>query len=62
MYKDLKEITEDHELTLEVYQKMHYLERVIKESLRLYPPVPAFGRLATEDIVLPASKYHIYDM
>ncbi|CAH1398402.1 unnamed protein product [Nezara viridula] len=59
LYKDLKEITEDSELTIDVYHKMHYLERIIKESLRLYPPVPAFGRLATQDIVLPTSGYVI---
>ncbi|XP_014284340.1 cytochrome P450 4C1 [Halyomorpha halys] len=59
LYNEIKEVTENRELTIEVYQKMHYLERVIKESLRLYPPVPAFGRQATQDIVLPTSGYVI---
>lgn len=33
-------------------QNMRYLEQVIQESLRLYPPVPYIGRKATTDIHL----------
>ncbi|XP_015121012.1 cytochrome P450 4C1 isoform X1 [Diachasma alloeum] len=33
-------------------QKLNYLDRCIKESLRLYPSVPCFSRRTTEDIQL----------
>jgi cytochrome P450 family 4 len=38
------------EITYDELQNMKYLELVIKETMRLYPPVPIVGRLTTEDM------------
>lgn len=46
-------------LTYSAIQKFSYLERCIKESLRLYPSVPIIGRKITEDIKLSKQSHQI---
>ncbi|GFV34465.1 cytochrome P450 4V2 [Trichonephila clavipes] len=52
IHAELDDIFGDDErnITMEDLKNMKYLECVIKESMRLYPSVPAFGRMIRNDI------------
>lgn len=43
------DLNKNQPTTLQDLSKMHYLELVIKESLRLYPSVPIIGRTLYEE-------------
>ncbi|XP_068081151.1 cytochrome P450 9e2 [Anabrus simplex] len=47
---------EDQKLTYEKVQKMKYLDMVISESLRLYPPALLIDRLCVKNYTIPATE------
>lgn len=61
VYQELNEIFKgsDRPCTFQDTLEMKYLERVIFETLRLFPPVPAIARLLKEDVRI--GKLYTYD-
>ncbi|KAL0839733.1 hypothetical protein ABMA28_016376 [Loxostege sticticalis] len=59
VYDELYEIfgDSDRPATFEDTLHMKYLERVILESLRLYPPVPIIARKLKQDVQIHTSNY-----
>jgi cytochrome P450 family 4 len=50
LFEEIQDVTGGRDdLTVDDFNKMNYMERVLKESLRLYPPVPFISRVLTED-------------
>lgn len=58
LFKEIKNVIGDDKtkpVGLKELNELHYLDLVIKESMRLFPPVPIFGRGIKEDIVIGKS-------
>ncbi|XP_041362839.1 cytochrome P450 4V2-like [Gigantopelta aegis] len=58
IHRELDEIfgNTDRMVTSDDLKEMKYLERCIKEALRLFPSVPSFGRTLTQDLELGKVK------
>lgn len=59
VYKEIFDIfgDSDREATFADTMEMKYLERVIMESLRMYPPVPLIARKLKQDVQLASENY-----
>jgi cytochrome P450 family 4 len=50
LFEEIQDVTGGNDdLTVDDFNKMNYMDRVLKESMRLYPPVPYIARVLTED-------------
>ncbi|CAK1552460.1 unnamed protein product [Leptosia nina] len=58
VYQEVKEVLGDttRPIHYDDLPKLKYLDAVLKESVRLYPPAPIIGRLADKDVTLPSGK------
>lgn len=61
VYEEINEIFKgsDRPCTFQDTIEMKYLERVILETLRLYPPVPAIARQLNQDVKLASGDYTV---
>nr|QLL22066.1 cytochrome P450 [Tribolium confusum]UXX17146.1 CYP4G7 [Tribolium confusum] len=59
VYQELREIFQgsDRPITFNDTLEMKYLERVLLETLRMYPPVPIITRVINEEIKLASADY-----
>lgn len=70
VYEELSHVMTTNDMTLLAYNNFKYLECVIKESLRLYPPLPYISRAVTREtkcrhLILPKNSeisIHIFDI
>ncbi|XP_052740575.1 putative cytochrome P450 CYP13A3 [Bicyclus anynana] len=54
LYDEIQQVLGESERTLDNLSKLKYLDAVVKETLRLYPPAPVTVRRCTADIDLPS--------
>ncbi|XP_021200985.2 cytochrome P450 4C1 [Helicoverpa armigera] len=57
VYEELCTVYDDDRMLVkEDFAKLKYLDRVVKESLRLFPPVPLIIRKVLQEITLPSGR------
>ncbi|XP_003424479.1 cytochrome P450 6k1 [Nasonia vitripennis] len=59
LYKEIKDHLTGKELTIDLINEMTFLDQVVNEALRMYPPLPIVDRVAVRDYKLPGSNVTI---
>lgn len=54
--EEIHEKLKEHGITYDAFQNMKYLNQIISETLRLYPPAPLIDRVCVEDYKIPRTK------
>ncbi|XP_015186995.1 PREDICTED: cytochrome P450 6k1-like [Polistes dominula] len=55
LYDEIKGIVDKDGITMDSIKEMSFLDDVLEESLRLYPPLPIVDRIAVKDYKLPGT-------
>nr|XP_033184375.1 cytochrome P450 6k1-like isoform X1 [Bombus vancouverensis nearcticus] len=54
--EEIHEKLKEHGMTYEAFQSMKYLNQVISETLRIYPPAPLIDRICVKDYKIPGTE------
>nr|XP_034830101.1 cytochrome P450 4C1-like [Maniola hyperantus] len=62
VFQEIKEVLGDSERSLDNLAKLKYLDAVVKETMRLYPPAPVTIRRCDKDLELHKSNMYLLQM
>ncbi|XP_037092122.1 cytochrome P450 9e2-like [Pollicipes pollicipes] len=60
-HREIDDVLERYggQMTYEAVSEMTYMDRVLNETLRMYPPAPRLERQCSKDYILPGTSVHI---
>lgn len=61
-FQDLTSRTKEADLAMDDFNKLEYLDRAMKESMRIYPSIPTIGRDMSDGLIQAVCNIHIFDL